>query len=120
MRAKQAAKDARLEHRTEEWNPVFGKIRCSIKEIDRHLASVRMHGDLTGLQPFQPLPADAAIADDRQRVFPVEPRADAVHLQRAGIHFATLVEEHRSRVARAAGPRFAERSEEHTSELQSL
>jgi hypothetical protein len=36
----------RLEHRTESEIPVFGKIRCSNKEVDRHYASVRMHGGL--------------------------------------------------------------------------
>jgi hypothetical protein len=42
-----------MEHRTEKWNPVFGEsrcsnfgeIRCSNKELDRHFASGRMHGD---------------------------------------------------------------------------
>src|SRR5690606_28416533 len=64
---------------------------------------------LPGFHPSQPVPANAAVADDRQRVLMVEPRADAVDLERPGIHFATLVEEHRRRVAGAAGPFLAER-----------
>jgi hypothetical protein len=45
IESKSAKSKWTLEHRAEKWNPVFGKIRCSNKEIDRHFASVGMYGD---------------------------------------------------------------------------
>lgn len=53
--------------------------------------------------------ADAAVADDRQRVLVVEPGADAINFERLGIHLAAFEEEHGRRVAGAAGPHLAER-----------
>ena len=44
-----------------------------------------------------------------QRVFAVEARAEAVDLQRLGVHVAALVEEHGGGIARAARPFLAER-----------
>ncbi len=35
-----------MEHRTEKWEPVFGFIRCSNKQIDRHIAPDKAHDDL--------------------------------------------------------------------------
>src|SRR5262245_50753073 len=43
---RQAAFGEGLEHRTEKWNPLFGKIRCQNKGLDRHFASDRTRGDL--------------------------------------------------------------------------
>src|SRR5689334_15601493 len=54
--------------------------------------------------PRQPVLADTAVADDGQRVLRIEPRADAVDLQRLGVHLAALVEEHRRGIAGSPRP----------------
>ena len=80
-----------------------------LPQLAEHAGKNDRLGLMIEAHALQPVLADAAVADDRQRIFRIEPRADAVDLERFGAHLAALVEEHGGGIARPARPFLAER-----------